>query len=594
MNPIQILPLSVQNQIAAGEVVERPASVLKELLDNAVDACATQIDIEIASGGTALIRVTDNGQGIAKEQLPLAIMRHATSKITKISDLDQLESMGFRGEALASIASVSRFRLQSKTSATNLGAELSLDGREDAAEMKNINHPTGTSVIVRDLFFNVPVRREFLKSEKMELRQINDMIRRFVLIHATIGFSLTLDGRKKWDLAPAHNDMEYRLRLQKFMPDHFDELSQYHETQDQWVKIRGYCAPPDISRAQADFQFLFVNNRPIRDQKLAYAVRRAYQDLMFGQRHGIYCIWIDLPPSEVDVNVHPRKSEVRFKHPELIYTALYRFSNRAVNQPIAPKLSIATPALRNQSQVIQPSSDQIAQKLTLDSFQSAPFLAKPKVNPMYQSSFVHTEVPKAVAQMPEVGILGYAIGQLQGIYVLAQNEQGLVVVDMHAAHERILLERYKKQYDAQGIARQNLLIAVDVKVTDVEMNTYQAYSALIKHMGFTVHEKEDGLTLTQVPVDLNLSSTALAFKDLISDLHEHGLDENVQQNVLKILANICCHRAVRKMRQLSLPEMNQLLREIEQTERSSYCNHGRPTWSVISINDLDKYFHRGE
>ena len=596
MSDIQLLPLSVQNQIAAGEVVERPASVLKELLDNAIDAQSSHIDIEITSGGATLIRVTDNGKGIEKDQLHLATLRHATSKINKITDLDQLESMGFRGEALASVASVSRFRLQSRTAASQFGVELSLDGKEEQPEIKSMNHPVGTTVIVRDLFFNVPVRREFLKSEKMEMRQINDMIRRFVLVHAKTGFSLTQDGKKRWSLEPAHDDKAYRQRLGQFMPEYFHELAQYHEVQDQWLTIKGYCAPPDLTRSQADFQFLFINQRPIKDQKLSYAVKRAYQDLIFGQRHSMYCVWIDMPPHEVDVNVHPRKSEVRFKDPGFIHTALYRFINATLSQKTAPKLSIASPALNNQSKVVSvtTSHEQIAGRLPnhlghqSQSFRpQSPFKA-PTVNQI--------SLPKvdSVASEEINHALGYAIGQLQGVYVLAQNDQGLVVVDMHAAHERILLEKYKKQYDEQGIARQNLLMPVSVPVTDVELGTFHSYQTLIKHAGFAVQEEACQLIITQVPVDLNLAASAQAFKDLMSDLHEYGHGENLQQNVNKMLATICCHRAIRKMRMLSLPEMNQLLRQIENTERSGYCNHGRPTWSVITLNDLDKYFHRGE
>ncbi len=602
MSEIKLLSHAVQNQIAAGEVVERPSSVLKELLDNACDAGADHVEIEISASGTELIRVTDNGSGIAKNQLPLATLRHATSKIGDIKDLEVVTSMGFRGEALASIASVSRFRLQTACVDDEIGCELALDGQEKDPTITDMRHPVGTSVIVRDLFFNIPVRREFLKSDKIELKQINDVVRRFALIYPQIALTYIQDSKTRWQIPQATDEDSFRSRLQKFMPEHFSDLALCHQVMDGDVKLRGYFAPPELSRSQADYQFLFVNNRPIKDAKLAFAIKRAYQELIFGARHSMYVLWVEMPPQMVDVNIHPRKSEVRFKNPGMVHSALFRFASHLLSQKPKEKLSISSPALGSKSApVSQVSVQQVLSKLPQVATPIAP--PKPTYIQPQASQVVATPQPApdpvAVAVDESVSeqiapILGYAIGQLQGIYVLAQNEQGLVVVDMHAAHERILLEKYRKQYAEEGIRKQNLLLAISITVTEHELKIFEEYSGIIKHLGFGVIQQKGELLISQVPVEMKLTAGEQAFRDLLADLATVDNAHSIKDDVHRMLATICCHRAIRKMRSLSLSEMNQLLRDIEQTTHSDYCNHGRPTWSVIPLSDLDQYFHRGQ
>tara|TARA_Y200000002_G_scaffold374379_2_gene375031 strand:- start:3169 stop:4965 length:1797 start_codon:yes stop_codon:yes gene_type:complete len=595
---IHLLPESVQNQIAAGEVVERPSSVLKELLDNAQDAGASHIEIEILSGGTELIRVTDNGAGIPADELPLATRRHATSKIKTISDIETVVTMGFRGEALASIASVSRFMIQSATDEKQIGSELVLNGSDQDPELNECRHQRGTSVFVRDLFFNIPVRREFLKSEKAELRQAIDVIKKFIIVNPKICVTYIQEGKKRWTADAAVDEASFRERMKQFMPEHFNDLAIYHEYKEDDCCIRGYLAPAELTRSQGDYQFIFVNTRPIRDPKLAFTVKRAYQDIIYGQRHSMYIVWIDLNPRHVDVNIHPRKSEVRFKSQTAVHQALYRFANQALSQKPAARIAISSNTPVNAGFNLSPTTESVVDKLEMTpaiktAFQSFPSsAAKPSVIPV--ASEVKVEVPtKHEEPEAQEQPLGFAIGQLLGIYILSQTKDGLIVVDMHAAHERILLEKYKKQYSEDGIRRMNLLMPIAVKLNEHELGIFDEFASIIRHMGFGAVRQKQEVILSQVPIEIKLTAGEQVFRDLLADLAAKGSATTISKQVNEMLATICCHRAIRKMRILSLTEMNQLLRDIEQTDRSDYCNHGRPTWSLIPLSDLDRYFHRG-
>ena len=465
MSTIKILPESVQNQIAAGEVVERPASVLKELLDNAVDSGADSIEVQINEAGTELISVTDNGCGIEEQDLMLSTQRHATSKITQIDDLESLVTMGFRGEALASIASVSRFRITTSTSDNQAACHLVLDGDYENPVIENRQHPKGTTVAVRDLFYNVPVRREFMKSDKIEMRQILDVLKKFVLVQPHLNVKLIVDGKEKWFQEGANTEEAFRHRLDKIMPEGFAQTSVYQSIEEEGLSIRGYFGPPALTRSQADNQYIFVNGRPIKDNKLSYSCKRAYQDLIFGQRHSLYIVWIDIHPRDVDVNIHPRKSEVRFKDAKRVQSLLYRVCNRAVsakpevrvpmssaslNSPLEGLRTVQTSSVPVQNiNTAPPASEQVkavVQNLMAQKQNSMAMTPPSAPTPMQKPQTVAMQAPKAPVQQSAAvqtqSTIGYAIGQLAGIYILAQNEKGLVVVDMHAAHERILLEKY--------------------------------------------------------------------------------------------------------------------------------------------------------
>jgi DNA mismatch repair protein MutL len=595
--PIQTLPSLLINQIAAGEVVERPAAVIKELVENSLDAGAQVIDIAIEQGGIKRMRVRDDGQGIAADELALALSRHATSKLTSLEELERIRSMGFRGEALPSIASVSRLLLTSRTADAPHGSSIDSAGLVQAAE-----HPVGTSVEVCDLFYNTPARRKFMRTEKTEFAHIDLLVKRLALARFDLAWRLTHNGRDSLHLAPAHNEAQQHRRLMEVLSEDFVKQCLRFEQQLNDLHLSGWLGLPTFSRAQADMQHFFVNGRMVRDKLVSHAIRQAFADVLFQGRHPAYVIYLELDPVLVDVNVHPTKHEVRFRESRLVHDFIFR----TLHQVIAaerPRLATQTDAASMQqhsqlgathASVLHSSANywQLAQHavsqqgglgLSLGLDRSADATLGVQEVAHYQS---------AQEDMPP---LGFALAQLHGIYILAENHQGLVLVDMHAAHERITYERMKTALAAQGIAQQALLVPVVMHVSAREAELAYEHRDALLALGIDLDMlDEHKLVLRAMPVYLQQTHAENLLRDLLADLALYNTSQRVQQHINHILGTIACHASVRANRRLTLPEMNALLRDMEATERSGQCNHGRPTWVQLALPDLDSWFKRGQ
>ena len=571
MPVIKPLPDLLISQIAAGEVVERPASVVKELLENSIDAGARDISVQLAEGGVRQIRIADDGGGIPKEELPLALARHATSKIASLEDLENVASLGFRGEALASIASVARVNVTSR----QRGAAHAW--RIDAASLDIAPAALGggTVIEVDDLYFNTPARRKFLKREHTEFAHCEEACRRIALAHPAIAFQVQHNGRNALRLAAGNAGR----RVADVLGGEFADQSRAVEVSAGGLRLTGYAALPAYSRARGDTQYFFVNGRFVRDKLLAHAVREAYADILHGQRYPAYVLFLELDPHGVDVNVHPAKTEVRFRDGR----AVHQFVFHALQRTLAAPLSHAAPA--SSAQPAMPASAYAPHQQTLAVEQplAAYFdFAQQGAQPLMPT-----------AQAGEAPPLGFALAQLHGVYILAQNAAGLVLVDMHAAHERILYEKLKAVLDGQP-AMQPLLVPVVLSASGEEAAAAETHADALGRLGFEVAAAGPReLVVRAVPALLTSARIPDLVRALLADMDKFGASRAAAEHRNELLATMACHGAVRANRTLALPEMNALLRQMEETERADQCNHGRPTWTQLSMDELDRLFLRG-
>ena len=590
-NPsIHILSPRLANQIAAGEVVERPASVVKELIENALDAGSTQIDIECEAGGIGRIRIRDNGSGIRAEELPLALSRHATSKIFDLDDLEAVGTLGFRGEALASIASVSRFDLLSAVEGES-GSKVSVEGREMEPLIEVSAHPRGTTVDVRDLFFNTPARRKFLKTEKTEFGHIDTVVSRQALSRFDVGFRLVHQGRVTRQLPPALSENAQSERVANLLGRGFIDAALPVDSTAIGLRLKGWACRATFNRAQADCQYVFVNGRVVRDRLLSHALRQAYRDVLFHGRHPCYLLYLELDPAQVDVNVHPTKHEVRFRDSRLIYDFLRRSVLRVLaddrpEQVLEQDRSSRETSTDQRSVASHYQTDIRFREHTDTSsgFDMLSRVTKPS------KSIVPTE-DTGEADIPP---MGYALAQLHGVYILSQTRDGMIIVDMHAAHERITYEALKQALDDRGLVSQPLLIPITVHVSQREASLVEEAYDLFEHFGLGVQRVgPETIRIEHVPAILRQASHEYLVRDVLSDLAEVGTSGRIVEARDNLLATMACHGSVRANRQLTISEMNALLRDIERTERSGQCNHGRPTWTALTMHDLDRLFLRG-
>ncbi len=609
MPSIHILSPQLANQIAAGEVVERPASVLKELCENSLDAGAQRIDVEVEQGGVKLIKVRDDGCGISETDLPLALSRHATSKITNLDDLEAVSTLGFRGEALASIASVSRLALTSNTGDSR-GWKAISEGRDMKVELQPAAHPTGSSVEVRDLFFNTPARRKFLRTEGTEYKRIYDGIKKLALSRMDVAFSLRHNQKVQFNLRPAANHAEQEKRVADICGPLFMEQALYIDNDRTGIRLWGWIGLPTFSRSQPDLQYFFVNGRSIRDKVVSHAVRQAYQDVLYHGRHPAYVLFLEILPSDVDVNVHPTKHEVRFRESGSIHSFVSSTLQKALasdrpqdhleagaGDPAAGMVGLrqedplANQSLQSSLSLLGTPSGGYQQ--TWQSSQSR-FNSVNTPLSNYQSLY-SAQGEDGTEGEQEVPPLGFAIAQLKGIFILAENSHGLIVVDMHAAHERITYEQMKQAFDDQSLAAQPLLVPESLALSQREADIVEAHYELFQQLGFSVERVGlESVIVREIPAILRGSKVEGLLRDVISDLLEHGTSERIRDHINEILSTMACHGSVRANRKLSIPEMNGLLRDMEITERSGQCNHGRPTWSQLTLDQLDKLFLRGQ
>ncbi|MCZ6831679.1 MAG: DNA mismatch repair endonuclease MutL [Gammaproteobacteria bacterium] len=601
MSRIKLLSPRLVNQIAAGEVVERPASVVKELLENSLDAGTRRIEIDVEAGGAKLIRVRDDGEGVAAEELPLSLSRHATSKIASLEDLERVSSLGFRGEALASISSVSRLSITSNTADDgSAGQRAESAGRDMEVELKPAPHPRGTTVEVRDLFFNTPARRKFLRTEKTEFNHVEEVVKRQALSRYDVGFQLRHNQRVVHQLRRCDTQAERERRVASVCGPAFMEQALYIETDLPELKLWGWVGLPTFSRSQADLQYFFVNGRVIKDRLIAHAIKQAYRDVLYHGRHPAFVLYLELDAALVDVNVHPTKHEVRFRDGRTVHDFIFRALHRALAD-VRPSDALAA-LQQNEAATASPfAPESTAMQGALG--WGAP---RPADTGQVQDSVrgyreLYAPATAAVA-MPrledtaaeDVPPLGYALAQLQGIYILAENSAGLVLVDMHAAHERITYERMKSAYGTEGIRCQPLLVPQTVAVSQREAECAESHTELFAELGLRVERVgEEALVLREVPVALRDSELEPLLRDVLSDLLEYGTSDRIKAHMDEILSSMACHGSVRANRRLTVPEMNALLRDMEATERSGQCNHGRPTWTQLSLEELDKLFLRG-
>ena len=589
MGRIHALADQLVNQIAAGEVVERPASVLKELLENSLDAGARSVSVDLVAGGARRIRVADDGGGIEPEDLPLALARFATSKITSLEDLERAATLGFRGEALASIASVSRFALASRREGARHAWRVAADGGA-VAPAEPAALASGTVVEVEELYFNTPARRKFLKSEATEFGRCEEVFSRMALSRPDVAFSLSHNGRRVAHYAPEALDR----RAASVLGEEFSRSAVAVRSESTSTRLTGLAAAPGFTRASRDAQFFYVNGRFVRDKVAAHALREAYADVLHHDRHPAYVLFLEVDPRLVDVNVHPAKTEVRFRESGAVHQFVLHAVSRALAAPIGgAKRSGATavpPAPSGAGYPI-PAAFLGAQQATLA-------VAQP--SPRYEALFAAAvSDARSVTAIPETApgappALGYALAQLHGVFVLAQNDKGLVLVDMHAAHERIVYERLKGALDASSLASQPLLVPIAVPATPQEVEQAAEGAAALESLGYEVSVAgPKDLVVRAVPAMLADLDTAAVLRAVLGDMREFGASRVLVERRNELLATVACHAAVRANRSLTVPEMNALLREMEATERAGSCNHGRPTWVQFTLADLDRLFLRG-
>ncbi len=607
---IHLLSQRLSNQIAAGEVVERPASVVKELLENSLDAGADRIDIELEKGGIKLIRIRDNGLGVEKEDLPLALNRHATSKIEQLDDLECVSSLGFRGEALASISSVSRLQMISRTPEASEAWKVESEGRNMDAKVSPAAHPPGTNVEVRDLFFNTPARRKFIRTEQTEYKRIDEMIKRLALSRFDVGFNVQHNQRVVHRFERAGNDAEIKRRVSQITGPAFMDNSVTIDMESSGLRLSGWVSLPTFSRSQADLQYFYVNGRAIRDKLVSHAIKQAYRDVLYHGRHPAFVLYLEVNPALVDVNVHPTKHEVRFRDNRLVHDFLFS----ALHRSLAAVRPADQFAAHDSDEVQEPQGHYQQSNIRYNDFGSNStgpgsqhFDRGPPGRDTIQSHLnTYGDMSSAMPLSPQPDLtqpgdnedippLGFAVAQLHGIYILAQNAHGMVVVDMHAAHERITYEYMKNAISDAGIKAQPLLVPVTLAVSEGEADCADENRDALEKLGLLLDRiGPESISIRQVPVILKNADVEQLVRDVLSDFLEHGGSDRIETQRDEILSTMACHGSVRANRQLTLPEMNSLLRDMERTERSGQCNHGRPTWTQMSLGDLDKLFMRGQ
>jgi DNA mismatch repair protein MutL len=632
MAHIHKLSARLANQIAAGEVVERPASVVKELLENALDAGGRKITIQVESGGIKRIQIRDDGEGMEKEDLPLSLSRHATSKIESLDDLEAVATLGFRGEALASISSVSRLVLSSKTEKATQGWEVETEGRDMEAKLSPVAHNRGTTVDVRDLFFNTPARRKFLRTEKTEFNHLEEVVKRQALSRFEVSFELTHNQKIVHHLraAPTLRDKEQRVAALCGKP--FMENTVQIDVEATGLKLWGWVALPTFSRSQADLQYFYVNGRVIKDRLVTHAVKQAYRDVLYHGRHPAFVLYLELDPALVDVNVHPTKHEVRFRDGRMVHDFIFRSLHKALadlrpEDVVNAQESSSTMAFSSLPPNLQAMQGRGDEPPMMPSYgpQSAMSLKAPPsqgevrdtlshYKALHPDSAVSSLSPPSGQSMfaqPVIGSdggfnrashedeggdypLGFAVAQLHGVYILAQNASGMVVVDMHAAHERISYERMKTSFYGAGIQAQPLLVPMVLAVSQKEASVAEECGEDLLKFGLVLERSgPENITVRQVPTILQNVDVDLLIRDLLSDMITHGYSDQLETKANELMSTMACHGSVRANRILTIPEMNALLRDMEATERSGQCNHGRPTWAALSMHDLDKLFLRG-
>ncbi|MBG0841953.1 DNA mismatch repair endonuclease MutL [Pseudomonas toyotomiensis] len=623
MSRIHLLSPRLANQIAAGEVVERPASVAKELLENSLDSGARRIDVDVEQGGVKLLKVRDDGGGIAPDDLPLALARHATSKIRELEDLEAVLSMGFRGEALASISSVSRLTLTSRTADADQAWQVETEGRDMEPRVQPAAHPVGTSVEVRDLFFNTPARRKFLRAEKTEFDHLQEVIKRLALARFDVAFHLRHNGKTVFALHEAGDEISRARRVASVCGPAFLEQALPIEIERGGLRLWGWVGLPTFSRSQADLQYFYVNGRMVRDKLVAHAVRQAYRDVLFNGRHPTFVLFLEIDPSTVDVNVHPTKHEVRFRDSRMVHDFLYGTLHRALAD-VRPEDQVAAPAaISSMARPTGMAAGEFGPQGEMGLAASILETPAPSVQPAWRGSGAGYQQPAGspgvsageaqaayreyfsplptaqVQPMPQeqgdIPPLGYAVAQLKGVYILAENAQGLVVVDMHAAHERITYERLKHAMASEGLRGQPLLVPESIALSQREADCAEEHAEWFQRLGFELQRLgEETVAIRQIPALLKQAEATQLVRDVLADLLEYGTSDRIQAHLNELLATMACHGAVRANRRLTIPEMNALLRDMEQTERSGQCNHGRPTWTQLSMDQLDKLFMRGQ
>ena len=604
--PIHKLPPQLISQIAAGEVIERPASVVKELVENSIDAGARRVRVDLEQGGIRLIRVTDDGGGIPREELALALSRHATSKVAELGDLESLRTLGFRGEALPSVASVARLFLTSTPAGARSGWRLAGDGSDVFTDVEPAAHPPGTTVEVRDLFFRVPARRKFLRTERTEYLHCEDVVRTHAAVRPEVAFELRHNGRAVLDLPATGADggaERVMALLGGDFPDHAFEI----EREGSGLRLRGWLGAPTRARSQPDQQFFFVNGRPVRDRVLSAAVRRAYRDVLYHGRHPVFVLFLDLDPAGVDVNAHPAKSEVRFREGRLVHDFIFQTLHRG--------LAGVRPASGGPGGDAVPAGEpgNAAPASAVPAFATGPRSGSP-----LPARDTHWELPLpqvgepgpersgyAAASGPELSApggrehegappLGFALGQVAGAFILAENARGLVLVDMHAAHERVTYERLKREWRAARVTRQPLLVPETLAVTRAEADLVESSADLLRDLGFELDRSgPEAVRLRAAPALLQGRDLCGLVQDLLADLRNLGHADRAEAALDAVLSSMACHGSVRAGRRLSLPEMNRLLRDMEETENSGQCNHGRPTYVELDHQALDRLFLRG-
>ena len=587
--PIQQLPDHLINQIAAGEVVERPASVVKELLENSLDAGASDVQIDIVAGGQKLIRIRDNGAGIHKDELRLALSRHATSKITSLEDLEAVVSLGFRGEALPSIASVARMTLTSRTIDQDTAWQVDADNGE-LGTPRPAAHPLGTSVEVHDLFYNTPARRKFLRTERTEFGHIEKWIRRLALSRPEVAITLTHNRRAVLVLKAADSDDGRLARVSTICGDAFAGQAVFIERETDGIALSGWLALPTFNRSQPDMQYWFVNGRSISDRTLSHAARHAYRDVLFQGRFPAYILSLTLDPAAVDANAHPAKHEVRFRDSRRIHGVVSQTLELALRDTrpgghsITPLPAGPQPGVFHQGSMQLQSSPRAGMSAVRETLAAYDRFAG-------GGAALATQVVEHEGEIPP---MGFALAQLGGVYILAENRDGLIIVDMHAAHERIVYEKLKAGFDDQRIVRQPLLVPVSVSVSENEANKLESSQDTLEMIGLVVDRTgPTTLVVREMPGLLKDADAEALLRDVLSDLSEAGQSNRVEDICHDYLATMACHNSVRANRALTIDEMNALLREMETTERADQCNHGRPTWTAISMTELDRLFLRG-
>lgn len=595
--PIQVLAPQLISQIAAGEVVERPASVLKELMENSLDAGAQSISVELEQGGLRLIKVRDDGCGVTQAELTLALARHATSKIDSLAALEQVRSMGFRGEALPSIASVSQLRIISRPVGAEHAFTVSGKGDDQREQPRPAAHPQGTTVEVRDLFAQVPARRKFLRTEATEFRHAQQVFKRIALSRFDVAFRLSHNGRQSSHLPAGGTSNQAEQRIVGVCGEDFLQHALRIDAMAAGMRLSGWIANPGFSRAQSDLQYSFVNRRMVRDRVFNHAVRQAYHDVLHNQRFPAFVLYLELDPKQVDVNAHPAKAEVRFRESRLVHDFVFRSLHNALqsesqgDMPHRVQLPVsdvparggyAGPSSQNNLS-LRGSSVRIGETSAAYAFQAP--------GPEWPAQQALREVD-SVSQAPP---LGFALAQLRGIYILAENAQGLVLVDMHAGHERVLYERMKHALDVGNLRSQPLLVPVTVSVSEAEAEIAEANAHELESLGVSLNRSGPAqVTLRALPAVLGDVDAPGLLRDLLADLAAGQGNNRVRQTMDYLLGELGCRGAIKAGRRLTLPEMNALLRDMEGTERAGHCNHGRPTWVQVDLADLDRMFMRGK